>query len=172
MVILQTMGWFLENPNHGYYYNQHSHRLVHTCRKSPPLNLFVFVIAVKWKAIKLVPATYFPPLSKHHPDVLKSTLTNKNQIIKLTITQMHTHFTQLYIAGDFPYLTDVVRISGREWGPTRPSHHLNLFPFMLFCHFGQSEQSLTKCNLFPISKCPASPHTLLKVNPVLCNWLL
>ena len=57
MVILQTMGWFLENPNHGYYYNQHSHRLVYTCRKSPPLNLFVFVIAVKWKAIKLVPAT-------------------------------------------------------------------------------------------------------------------
>ena len=45
------MGWFLENPNHGYFYNQHSHRLVHTCRKSPPLNLFVFVIAVKWKAI-------------------------------------------------------------------------------------------------------------------------
>ena len=132
MVILQTMGWFLENPNHGYYYNQHSHRLVHTCRKSPPLNLFVFVIAVKWKAIKLVPATYFPPLSKHRPDVLKSTLSYKNQIIKLTITQMHTHFTQLYIAGDFPYLTDVVRISGREWGPTRPSHHLNLSPFMLF----------------------------------------
>ena len=65
---------------------------------------------------------------------------------------MYTHFTQLYIAGNFPYLTDVVRISGREWGPTRPSHHLNLFPFMLFCHFGQSEQSLTKCNLFPISQ--------------------
>ena len=41
---------------------------------------------------------------------------------------MHTHFTQLYIAGNFPYLTNVVRISGREWGPTRPSHHLNLFP--------------------------------------------
>ena len=76
-----------------------------------------------------------PPLSKHRPDVLKSTLTNKNQIIKLTITQMHTHFTQLYIAGNFPYLTDVVRISGREWGPTRPSHHLNLFPFMLFLPF-------------------------------------
>ena len=56
-------------------------------------------------------------------------------IIKLTITQMHTHYTQLYIAGNFPYLTDVVRISGREWGPTRPSHHLNLFPFMLFLQF-------------------------------------
>ena len=41
---------------------------------------------------------------------------------------MYKHFTQLYIAGNFPYLTDVVRISGREWGPTRPSHHLNLFP--------------------------------------------
>ena len=33
---------------------------------------------------------------------------------------MHTHFTQLYIAGNFPYLTDVVRISGGEWGPTLP----------------------------------------------------
>ena len=65
---------------------------------------------------------------------------------------MHTHFTQLYLAGNFPYLTNVVRISGREWGPTRPSHHLNLFPFILFCHFGQSEQSLTKCNVFPISQ--------------------
>ena len=41
---------------------------------------------------------------------------------------MHTHFTQLYIAGNFPYLTDVVRISGREWGPTRPSHHFEPFP--------------------------------------------
>ena len=41
---------------------------------------------------------------------------------------MYTHYTQLYIAGNFPYLTDVVRISGREWGPTRPSHHLNHFP--------------------------------------------
>ena len=47
---------------------------------------------------------------------------------------MYTHFTQLYIAGNFPYLTDVVRISGREWGPTRPSHHLNLFPLkVLIC---------------------------------------
>ena len=145
---------------------------MHTCWKSPSLNLFVFVIAVKWKAIKLVPATYFPPLSKHRPDVLKSTLTNKNQIFKLTITQMHTHFTQLYRAGNFPYLTDVIRISGGEWGPTRPSHHLNLFHSCCFCQFGQSKQSLTKCNVFPISKCPASPRTLLKVNPVLCNWLL
>ena len=41
---------------------------------------------------------------------------------------MYTHFTQLYIASNFPYLTDVVRISGGEWGPTRPSHHLNHFP--------------------------------------------
>ena len=42
--------------------------------------------------------------------------------------QLHkcTHFTQIYIAGNFPYLTNVVRISGREWGPTRPSHQLNL----------------------------------------------
>ena len=48
--------------------------------------------------------------------------------MQLTITQMHTHFTPLYIAGNLPHLTDVVRISGREWGPTCPSHHLNLFP--------------------------------------------
>ena len=52
--------------------------------------------------------------------------------IKLTTIQTHICFTQLYIAGNFPYLTDVVRIKGREWGPTCPSHHLNLFPFMLF----------------------------------------
>ena len=111
--------------------------------------------------------TYFPPFEKTLSRCSK-TLTY-HPIIKHTITQMYTHFTQLYIAGNFPYLTDVVRISGREWGPTRPSHHLNLFPLMLFCHCGQSKQSLTKCNVFPISKCPASPHTLLKVNPVLCN---
>ena len=115
----------------------------------------------------LVPGYILPPFEKTSSRCSK-TLTY-HPIIKHTITQMYTHFTQLYIAGNFPYLTDVVRISGREWGPTHPSHHLNLFPFMLFCHFGQSEQSLTKCNLFPISKCPASPHTLLKVNPVLCN---
>ena len=41
---------------------------------------------------------------------------------------MHIHFTQLYIADNFPCLTNVVRISGREWEPTHPSHHLNLFP--------------------------------------------
>ena len=115
----------------------------------------------------LVPGYILPPFEKTSSRCSK-TLTY-HPIIKHTITQMYTHFTQLYIAGNFPYLTDVVRISGREWGPTRPSHHLNLFPFMLFCHFGQSEQSLTKCNLFPISKCHASPHTLLKVNLVLCN---
>ena len=108
-----------------------------------------------------------PPFEKTSSRCSK-TLTY-HTIIKLTITQMHTHFTQLYIAGNFPHLTDVVRISGREWGPTRPSHHLNLFPFMLFCHCGQSKQCLTKCNVFPISKCPAFPCTLLKVNPVLCN---
>ena len=110
-----------------------------------------------------------PPLSKHRPDVLKSTLTNKNQIIKLTITQMHTHFTQLYIAGDFPYLTDLVRISGREWGPHAHLTILTFFHSCCFCQFGQSKQSLSKCNVLPISKCPASPCTLLKVNPVLCN---
>ena len=99
---------------------------------------------------------------------------------------MITHFTQLYRAGNFPCLTDVIRISGREWGPIRPSHHLNLFPLNrlytklakpqtvqihlsnltcsfcfqckslnMSCYYGQSKQSLTKCNIFPISKCPA-----------------
>ena len=33
----------------------------------------------------------------------------------------YTHFTELYIAGNFPHLTDVIRISGRERVPTRPS---------------------------------------------------
>ena len=119
---------------------------------------------------ELIPATYFPPLSKHLPRCFK-TLTY-HQTYNYTL---HTHFTQLYIVGNFPYWTDVVRISGGEWGPTRPSHHLNLFPIYVgfFCHFSQSKQSLTKCNVFfPISKCPASSCTPLKVNKVKCNWLL
>ena len=41
---------------------------------------------------------------------------------------MHTHFTQLYIAGNFPCLTDVVRISGREWVPTCPNSPSEPFP--------------------------------------------
>ena len=98
----------------------------------------------------LVPGYILPPFEKTS-SLCSKTLTY-HPIIKHTITQMYTHFTQLHIAGNFPYLTDVVRISGREWGPTRPSHHLNLFPFMLFCLFSQSEQSLTKCNVFPISQ--------------------
>ena len=120
--------------------------------------------------------------------------------MQLTITQMQTHFTQLYIAGNLPCLTDVVRISGRKWVPTRPSHHLNHFPLNrlytklakqqtvrihlsnltcsfyfpgksleMLCYFGQSKQSLTKRNVFPISKCPALPSTPLKVNPVKYN---
>ena len=56
MVILQTMGWFLENPNHGYFYNQHSHRLVHTCRKSPSLN-WSYNNTTRWKANKVAPIT-------------------------------------------------------------------------------------------------------------------
>ena len=106
---------------------------------------------------------------------------------------MHTHFTQLYIAGNFPYLIDVVRISGREWGPTRPSHHLNLFPLnrlytklaksqtvrihlsnltcsfcfqckslLKLCYCGQSKQSLTKCNVVPMSDCLALSCTPFK----------
>ena len=108
---------------------------------------------------------------------------------KLTTAQRYTHFTQLYIAGNFPCLTDVVRISGREWVPTHPSHHLNhsfhrlytksaklqtvwihlsnltcSFCFQcknlhMLCHFSQSKQSLTKCNVFPMSKCLASSCT-------------
>ena len=74
----------------------------------------------------LVPSYILPPFEKTSSRCSK-TLTY-HPIIKHTITQMYTHFTQLYIAGNFPYLTDVVRITGREWGPTRPSHHLNLFP--------------------------------------------
>ena len=42
---------------------------------------------------------------------------------------MHTHYSQLYIAGNFPYLTDVVRISGREWVPTRPYSPSEPFQF-------------------------------------------
>ena len=34
---------------------------------------------------------------------------------------MDTHFTQLYIAGYSPCLTDVIRISGGQWVPTCPS---------------------------------------------------
>ena len=74
----------------------------------------------------LVPGYILPPIEKTSSRCSK-TLTY-HPIIKHTITQMYTHFTQLYIAGNFPYLTDVVRISGREWGPKHPSHHLNLFP--------------------------------------------
>ena len=72
-----------------------------------------------------LPGYILPPCEKTSSRCSK-TLTY-HPIIKHTITQMYTHFTQLYIAGNFPYLTDVVRISGREWGPTRPSHHLSLF---------------------------------------------
>ena len=93
-----------------------------------------------------VPGYILPPFEKTSSRCSKILTYHK---IKLTTIQTHIHFTQLYIAGNFPYLTDVVRISGREWGPTHPSHHLNLFPFMLlFCHFSQSKQSLTKCNIF------------------------
>ena len=36
--------------------------------------------------------------------------------MQLTITQMHTYFTQLYIAGNFPYFNDVVLGSVEESG--------------------------------------------------------
>ena len=121
------------------------------------------------KRCYLVPGYILPPIEKTSSRCSK-TLTY-HPIIKLTITQMYTHFTQLYIAGNFPYLTDVVRISGREWGPTCPSPNLNhSFPIhVVFAILVRVKQSLTKCNVFPISKCPAFPCTLLKVNPVLCN---
>ena len=65
-----------------------------------------------------------PPFEKTSSQCFK---TNTYQLKpKPTITQMYTHITQLYIAGNFLNLTNVVRISGREWVPTRPSHHLNL----------------------------------------------
>ena len=47
---------------------------------------------------------------------------------------MHTHFTQLYIAGNFPYLNDVIRIIVKV--------------FISFAILGQSQQSLTKCYVF------------------------
>ena len=46
-----------------------------------------------------------------------------NQNIKITVTQMHTHFMQLYIAGKIPCLTDVTKISEREWVPTHLTIH-------------------------------------------------
>ena len=50
--------------------------------------------------------------------------------IKPCNLQLHkyTHFTQLYIAGKFPCLTDVVRISGGEWVPTCPYSPSEPFP--------------------------------------------
>ena len=87
-------------------------------------------------SLEILHGYILPPFEKTSSRCSK-TLTY-NTTTKHTITQMHTHFTQLYIAGNFPFMTDVVRISGREWGPTRPSHHLNLCLFMLFLPF-QSE---------------------------------
>ena len=72
-----------------------------------------------------VPGYILPPFEKTSSWCFKINTYQLNPNIQLTITQMYTHFTQLYIAGNFPYLTDVVRISGREWGPTCPSHQLN-----------------------------------------------
>ena len=50
---------------------------------------------------------------------------------------MHTHFIQLYMAGNFPCLTNVVRISGREWVPTHP--------------YSLSKPSLIKQNIHKVS---------------------
>ena len=58
--------WIWSDCSHGYFVRfPHTWLMsLHTCWKSPSLNwtynnrLFVFVIAVKWKAIKLVPATF------------------------------------------------------------------------------------------------------------------
>ena len=73
--------------------------------------------------------TYFHPLSKHLPQCFKTLTYHKIKTLNIQLQlQMYTHFTQLYIAGNLPYLIDVVRISGREWGPTLPSHHLKHFP--------------------------------------------
>ena len=43
--------------------------------------------------IKDAPVTYLPPLSKHHPDVLKPTLTNKNQTYKYTDVHTSRNYT-------------------------------------------------------------------------------
>ena len=79
----------MENPNHGYFYNQHSHRLVHTCRKSPPLNLFVFVIAVKYKSNKLVPATIIKSLLKSGANVNTTTYNGWCALISALIADHH-----------------------------------------------------------------------------------
>ena len=97
---------------------------------------------------------------------------------------MHTHFTHLYIAGNFLSLTNVPAISGREWLPACPSSPSE--PFQLnrlytnlakqqtvwihlsnltwsFCFQCKSlhrlclsgqSKSLTRLGVFPISKCP------------------
>ena len=57
MVILQTMGWFLENPNRGCFYNRHSHTLVHTCWNSPILH-WSYNNTMKWKVNKVAPVTF------------------------------------------------------------------------------------------------------------------
>ena len=104
------------------------------------------------------PVTYSPSLNKHLPWCFK----NQNTIISrlwlytnwnITVTQMHTYFTYLYIAGNFPCLTNVPSISGGEWAPTCPSHHLSLWTSFKISlppvfNLGQSQQSLTKCNVF------------------------
>ena len=79
-------------------------------------------------SILLNQVTYSPLWVNIFHDVLKSKLTSK---IKPSNLQIHkcTHFTQLYIAGNFPYMTDVVRISGREWVSTRPYSPSEPFQF-------------------------------------------
>ena len=95
-----------------------------------------------------VPGYILPPFEKTSSRCFKLITYHTS---KHTTIQMYIHFIQLYTAGNFPCLTDVVRISGREWGPTRPSHYLNHFlikSLHMFSIQGQSKQSLTKCNVF------------------------
>ena len=130
-------------------------------------SLYFTMAEPKWRY--LVPGYILPPFEKTSSRCSK-TLTY-HPIIK--ITQMHTHYTQLYIAGKFCVFDRCCKDQWKRVGtntpisPSEPFSHL-----CCFCHFGQSKQSLTKRNVFPISKCPAYSHTPLKANPVLCNWLL
>ena len=118
----------------------------------------------------LVPGYILPPFEKTSSRCSK-TLTY-HPIIKHTITQMYTHFTQLYIAGNFhiwPILLGSVEESGDQHA------HLTIWTFSHSCCFAISvrvNNPWPNAMFFQFPKCPAFPHTLLKVNPVLCNWLL
>ena len=108
MVILQTMGWFLENPNHGYFYNQLSHTLVHTCWKSPILH-WSYNNTTRWKVNKVAPITFRPvfhsqsmgifvPLEWYQSKLGScevSNLVNSAVSMQNTLSMLTTWFTKL-----------------------------------------------------------------------------